>query len=203
MSSKEIMKYYMKIGSNISKQFIMKKINGECYESIYRENGQKKEKCARWYNNCWNDSSCHYFDAVDVYSHRAAYRLSFHLCRHWVWGIFVILSRRIEFEYLFTSERLVIDKIINRKRRRNIITSDCSEIEIIAKADSAKFEHYVTQAKKKISAVSSMDSKDIYFFIVNRTIDGKINKILVLFEPDERMLKSIRAAVPRKFSDQT
>ncbi|NMB33819.1 MAG: hypothetical protein GX992_06275 [Clostridium sp.] len=116
---------------------------------------------------------------------------------------FVILSRRIEFEYLFTSERLVIDKIINRKRRRNIITSDCSEIEIIAKADSAKFEHYVTQAKKKISAVSSMDSKDIYFFIVNRTIDGKINKILVLFEPDERMLKSIRAAVPRKFSDQT
>jgi len=102
----------------------------------------------------------------------------------------VISSRRIEYEYAFTNGELDIDKIVNKRKRENLISANCREFEIFAKADSEM-------------AVSSLDSEDIYVFVAKKKIDEdedrtKSKRVLVFFEPNEKMLKSIRLMIPGK-----
>jgi hypothetical protein len=115
----------------------------------------------------------------------------------------VIVSRRIEFEYALTNGQLEIDKIVNQKKRKNLIDANCRDFEIMAKVASDKFDESVKGISEKIIAVSSLDSQDIYFFITNKKEDEdeKAKRVLVLFEPNDKMLKSIKAMIPRKFFD--
>ena len=48
-----------------------------------------------------------------------------------------------------------------------------------------------------------MDSENIYFFITNKKEedDNRAKRVLVLFEPNEKMIESIKAMIPRKFFD--
>ncbi|ODM26756.1 DUF6106 family protein [Acetivibrio mesophilus] len=114
----------------------------------------------------------------------------------------IITSRRIEYEYAFTNGELDIDKITNKKKRKNLINSNCREFEIFAKADSDKLSSYVEEIKDRIMAVSSLDSEDIYCFVVNKKSDEdgrtQSTRVIVFFEPNEKMLKSIKTMIPRK-----
>ena len=115
----------------------------------------------------------------------------------------VIVSRRIEYEYALTNGQLEIDKIVNQKKRKNLIDANCRDFEIMAKVASDKFDESVKGISEKIIAVCSLDSQDIYFFITNKKEDEdeKAKRVLVLFEPNDKMLKSIKAMIPRKFFD--
>ncbi|ABN54092.1 MAG TPA: hypothetical protein DEF39_07785 [Hungateiclostridium thermocellum] len=115
----------------------------------------------------------------------------------------VISSRRIEYEYAFTNGELDIDKIVNKRKRENLISANCREFEIFAKADSDKISKYLEEIEDRIMAVSSLDSEDIYVFVAKKKIDEdedrtKSKRVLVFFEPNEKMLKSIRLMIPGK-----
>lgn len=113
----------------------------------------------------------------------------------------VIVSRRIEFEYALTNGQLDIDKIVDQKKRKNIITANCRDFEIMAKVTSEKFDESVKEISNKIFAVSSLDSQDIYFFVTDKKADEdeKAKRVIVFFEPDAKMLNSIKTMIPRKF----
>lgn len=115
----------------------------------------------------------------------------------------VTVSRRIEFEYALTNGQLEIDKIVNQKSRKNLINANCRDFEIMAKATSEKFDEAIKGISEKIMAVSSLDSQDIYFFVTIKKADEdeKAKRVLVLFEPDDKMLEAIKAMIPRKFFD--
>ena len=132
------------------------------------------------------------------------YATSVFLCIAIGYGVYlVIVSRRIEFEYALTNGQLEIDKIVNEKSRKNLITANCRDFEIMAKVSSEKFDELSKEISDKIIAVSSLDSENIYFFITNKKEedDNRAKRVLVLFEPNEKMIESIKAIIPRKFFD--
>lgn len=114
----------------------------------------------------------------------------------------IIASRRVEFEYAFTNGELDIDKITSKRKRKRVLSANCREFEIFARADSDKLNSSAEEIKDRIMAVSSLDSKDIYFFIVTKKDDendrANARRVIVFFEPDERMLKSVRKMIPGK-----
>lgn len=106
----------------------------------------------------------------------------------------LIVSRNIEFEYAVTNGDLDIDKIISQRKRKRIFSASCKEFEVVAKLGSVHFTQDVKNINKRIEAVSSMDSPDVYF----ATLNYSGQKTVVFFEPDKRMLDAFKIFIPRK-----
>jgi hypothetical protein len=106
----------------------------------------------------------------------------------------LIRSRNIEFEYIVTNGDLDIDKIIAQRKRKRVFSGSCKNFDIVAKVKSEYFNQDVQSIKTRIDAASSINSEDAYFF----TLNYKTQRTLVIFEPNERMLKSFKTFIPRK-----
>ncbi|MGE5614960.1 MAG: DUF6106 family protein [Bacillota bacterium] len=109
-------------------------------------------------------------------------------------GYRIVMSRNIEYEYIVTNGDLDIDKIIAKRKRKRIFSAHCKEFDIVSKVKSNSFSRSVQSIKNRIDASGSMDSPDAYFI----TLNYKGEKTLVIFEPDERMLKNFKIYIPRK-----
>lgn len=105
-----------------------------------------------------------------------------------------ITSRNVEFEYIVTNGELDIDMIIAQRKRKRIFSSNCKDFEILAKLKGGLNDRRIEGVNKKILAVSSMDSDDVYFALLNY----KGERTAVFFEPNERMLNAFRIFIPRK-----
>lgn len=112
-----------------------------------------------------------------------------------VYGAYLLIkSRNIEYEYIVTNGDLDIDKIVARGRRKRIFSASCKDFDIVAKVKSSEYNHNVQSITSKITAVSSMQSEDAYFIVLNY----KGTKTAVFFEPDARMLNNFKTFIPRK-----
>lgn len=105
-----------------------------------------------------------------------------------------VISRNIEYEYILTNGELDIDIIIAQRRRKRIFSANCKDFDILAKLKGGYNDRRIGNVSKKIEAISTIDSDEIYF----ATLTYKGERTAVLFEPDERMLKSFRTFIPRK-----
>jgi len=106
---------------------------------------------------------------------------------------YFIRSREIEYEYIVTNGDLDIDKIIARKRRKRILSVNSKDFDVLARYKGKYYDKYMDNIQNRIEAVSSMDDKDIYFFIFNQ----KGEQTIVFFQPEERMLKNFKKFNPR------
>lgn len=106
----------------------------------------------------------------------------------------LIRNRNIEYEYIVTNGDLDIDMIIAQRKRKRIFSGSCKDFEIVAKMTSGQYDHNTQNIKKRVNAISSMESQDVYF--VTTVKDGE--KVLVFFEPHEKMIESFRKYIPRK-----
>jgi hypothetical protein len=109
----------------------------------------------------------------------------------------LIKSRSIEYEYIVTNGDLDIDMIIAQRKRKRIFTGSCQDFEMIAKLTSGQYDYNTQSIKKRILAVSSMESPDVYF--IKSVKDGQ--KTLVFFEPHAKMIESFKKFIPRKVFD--
>ena len=109
-------------------------------------------------------------------------------------GIRIISSRNVEYEYILTNGDLDIDMIVSKRKRKRIFSANCKEFDILAPVKSNSFSQQVQSIKNRIDASSSIDSPGAYF----TTLNYNNNKTLVIFEPDERMLKNFKIYIPRK-----
>ncbi len=109
-------------------------------------------------------------------------------------GYWLITSRSVEYEYIVTNGDLDIDMIIAKKKRKRIFSASCKDFEIVAPVKSSSFSPQMQSIKNRIDASSSADSPDAYFIALNHNN----NRTLVIFEPDERILKNFRIYIPRK-----
>ncbi|AEM79359.1 hypothetical protein [Thermoanaerobacter wiegelii] len=107
---------------------------------------------------------------------------------------YLIRSRNIEFEYSLTNSELDVDKIIDQKRRKHVISVDCRDFEIMARVNTDKFTEDIKAIKNRIEAVSSMSSPDVYFAV----FEDKGIKTVLFFEPNEKMIETIGRYIPRK-----
>ncbi|MGI6777975.1 MAG: DUF6106 family protein [Acetivibrionales bacterium] len=107
----------------------------------------------------------------------------------------LITSRSIEYEYAVTNGDLDIDTIIARRKRKRIFSANCKDFEIVARLKTNRDKAgQLGNIVKRIEAVSSMDSEDIFFV----TLNYKGERTAVFFEPDERMIRSFKTFIPRK-----
>jgi len=106
----------------------------------------------------------------------------------------ILASFNIEYEYSVTNNYIDIDKIINQSKRVSLFSGDCKDFELVARKDSDKHHSSFEKIPQKIIAVSSMDAEDIYFILTS----NDRGRLIIYFEPNEKMLESFRKFIPSK-----
>jgi uncharacterized membrane protein len=104
----------------------------------------------------------------------------------------------IEYEYILTNDELDVDKVIARERRKHLLTVKVTDFDILAPcSEDYKREYEQTSITKKIDVSSSPKSPKRKFAIYNQGND----KILLIFEPPQKMLDGIKTLIPRRVKD--
>lgn len=113
-----------------------------------------------------------------------------------IWLLYLLITNHnIEYEYILTNGTLDIDIINNKRKRKRKISADAKDMEIVASlTDTDSYKRYSSNSKyKKLDLTSNSGPADVYFF----TCKYKEENYLVIFEPEERILKELRRFNPR------
>lgn len=103
----------------------------------------------------------------------------------------------VEFEYLYVNGELDVDRIFSKSRRKRAASYDLSSMEIMAPWNSHRLDSYKNnRGLKKVDYSSGIEGEGHkpYGFVIS----NKNQLELVIFEPNEVMLKDIRSKMPRK-----
>lgn len=103
----------------------------------------------------------------------------------------------VEYEYLYVNGELDIDRIFSKSRRKRAVSYDLSSMEIMAPWNSHRLDSYKNnRGLKKVDFSSGIEGQGHkpYGFVIS----NKNQLELVIFEPNEVMLKDIRSKMPRK-----
>jgi len=110
-----------------------------------------------------------------------------------IWlSVKAIGSRNVEFEYLLTDCDLDVDKIINKSRRKRIISTYRKEIIVMAPKGSTNLPSD-WESLTKIDVTSSPDEDDVYVLIVQQD-----TRKAVIFQPTQKMIDTMIMRNPRK-----
>lgn len=103
-------------------------------------------------------------------------------------------NTRIEYEYLFVTGQLSIDKILGKAKRKKAFECSMEEIQIIAPSDSYVLNDYKLQNQKVLDLSSQTPGARTYTAI----IQSGGNSTKLIFEPNDKMLQCFRQTSPRK-----
>ncbi len=105
----------------------------------------------------------------------------------------IFLWRRLdlEFEYSYYAGELDIDKIMGRQKRKRIFSTSVKTLDIIAPTGAPELEQY---KGLKTFDCSSNEGNKTYEMVLMR----KDQKVKVIFEPKEDILKHMKMYEPRK-----
>lgn len=107
---------------------------------------------------------------------------------------------KVEYEYIVTNGEMDVDKIIAQRKRKRLVTIDLRDIEIMAPMGGQHKREFENRSiKTTIDASVSPDSEGAYFIVVNHSKKGLMK---LIFNPDERIIKSAKMFAPRNvFTD--
>lgn len=107
--------------------------------------------------------------------------------------MYVFKRLDVEYEYTYFDGTLDIAKIMKKQLRKEMFSTDIKEdMEIIAPTGAHEVEHYQVD---KILNYSTQNKENKTYTMVTKY---KGQKVKMIFEPNEKMLNSMRDAVPRK-----
>ncbi len=93
-----------------------------------------------------------------------------------------------EFEYILTDDNMDIDVIMNKSRRKRLLSFSTAQLEIIANVNDSQYSNMLGgNFDKKIDATSMRKDADVYFAIVE-----KGGRTLLKFEPPKEMLEMMQ-----------
>ncbi len=107
---------------------------------------------------------------------------------------YLFRRENIEYEYIFTSGELDIDKIINQSSRKRIMSLNVREIELMVKFDLEDKYGEFKNITKVLDFSSGTQSEDRYIALFKREQD----RVKMIFDPNEQVFKSIKAYIPNK-----
>ncbi len=112
-----------------------------------------------------------------------------------IYGIWYLLTdMNREYEYIVTNGDLDIDLIIARRKRKRIYSGKSKEFELMAKVGSDDYRQAQKGSYKLLDCSSRIQSPDNWFVLT----DYKGQRLMLIFAPDERMLKSLKRFNPSK-----
>ncbi len=111
----------------------------------------------------------------------------------------VAFIRRLnqEFEYIFTNGELDIDRIYNKSKRKRALSVDVRSMHVIVHVKHSDYKQETSQIEKVLDFSSGVESDNLYAGIMD--YEGK--RTMILFEPNETVLKSIKMYIPRKIKN--
>lgn len=109
-----------------------------------------------------------------------------------VLDVFMFRGMDLEYEYLYVNGDLDIDKIMAKSKRKRIFSTNVGELELLAPTGSSELR--LIQVKKTYNYSTMVPGNKTYELIVNQ----KGQKIKVIFEPNETILKGFKMLAPRK-----
>ena len=98
----------------------------------------------------------------------------------------------IEYEYIFTNGEIDIDKIMGKQNRKRLATVDAETFEEFGRYDPNAFEG--REFNTRLFACSSVADPDTYYAVMNHP---KFQNCLVVFNPNEIIVESIKEYLPR------
>ncbi len=102
----------------------------------------------------------------------------------------------VEWEYTLVDDEIRFAKIINKSKRRELVTMPLSKAEIVARVnDKAHASALNKPYSKKLSLISQ--TANDYYFIAGYDKTGK--NVCIFFEPDERMCENFKTTLRGKF----
>ncbi|MDD2578856.1 MAG: hypothetical protein PHP40_02110, partial [Eubacteriales bacterium] len=87
-----------------------------------------------------------------------------------------------------------IDSIIARRRRKRVFSVRARDIEMMAPLDSDEYRQTMRSSPQLFDFTELKDKKENWFMLT----EYKGRRTVVLFEPDERMLVSMKRFNPSK-----
>ncbi len=113
-----------------------------------------------------------------------------------IYGLYLMItSVNLEYEYVFTSGELDVDKVINARKRKHMTSFDVEDMEVFADKSYSEFGRYMENPRiEKLWACVDREGDDLCFAVYN---SGGASKML-LFSPNEKIREGIRAMAPRK-----
>lgn len=99
----------------------------------------------------------------------------------------------LEYEYLYLSGELSVDKIINKQKRKPLINMQMEKVELVAPTNSEKLNEYKNKSLKKLD-FSSHTGKPSYTVIYH----GKETQYQVVVELNEEIVNAMYNVAPRK-----
>ncbi|MBW7573705.1 DUF6106 family protein [Caproiciproducens faecalis] len=106
---------------------------------------------------------------------------------------YLISSRSLEYEYSVTNSDLTIDKIINRRNRKKVISIDAHDIESLGKY--RREDHAKQSYSAKFTASRCESGKDAWCIVARHAQKGNV---LVLFSPNEKILAAMKPYLSRQ-----
>lgn len=111
-----------------------------------------------------------------------------------IFDYFFFKRLHIEFEYALTMSDLDIAKIMSKEKRKNLMTLDLKQADVIGPVGHQRVKAALAQGTKTIDCSSGENNNNVYSVVTKQ--NGK--PIQILFEPSETMIKGIRMQFPSK-----
>lgn len=107
---------------------------------------------------------------------------------------FLRQSYYVEYEYTFTNGELDIDKIVAKKKRTALITTDVKKFTAFGKYNENLPE---TSDMTVVISSDNIASHEYYADFEH----GEYGKVRLIFSPNDKMLENIRRALPRNLKN--
>ena len=110
-------------------------------------------------------------------------------------GFMVVVPRfYVEYEYLYMSKELSVDRIFNKESRKKAGSWDLNSMVLMARQDSPELASYKDrQGGLVLDFTSGEADRDVFVIVMN---DQK--NTMIRFEPNEAITKAIRQQFPRQ-----
>lgn len=90
----------------------------------------------------------------------------------------------VEYEYIFTNGEIDVDKILEMKKRKRVITFNIKNVELLAPEGSAYLKEFYNKPSKVLSLYPKDNSKQVYVAMVT----GGNQRLQLRFVPNEELL---------------
>lgn len=110
-------------------------------------------------------------------------------------GFYFIFPRlSVEFEYLYVSKELTIDKIYNKETRKLAGEWNLTSMELFAPVNSSAFDEYRNRTgNTELDFTSGTNEEAKYAIVIN---DKKLT--IIYIEPDDELKAAIKSQFPRQ-----
>lgn len=109
-----------------------------------------------------------------------------------VGAYFVFGYTDVEYEYVYVSGELSIDRILSKSRRKRIERFDTGRIEIVAPLKSHRLDGFANRKCREYDYTSGVRTQNSHIFVLYT--EGK----RVLLEPNYDLVKALKDTMPHK-----